>query len=137
MMGEVTDDTIESRTIAAFGISMPGNKKRDDSRLRGWVGKTNIVFGKKWDKGHFIANSIGGEIDGCEMNVFIQNRRLNRGWSDEGKKFREMEKYCFKNPGTFCFHRPIYIGPTLKPFFLEYGILMPDNKLWIAYFDNR
>jgi len=29
-------------------------------------------------KGHFIAHSIGGAVDGWELNVFVQRRELNR-----------------------------------------------------------
>ena len=85
------------------------------------------MFGKKWDKGHFIAHSIGGAVDGIEMNVFVQRRDLNRGWSKEGKIFRVMETYCFMNPNTFCFNRPIYSDKTSKPSYLEYGLLNNKN----------
>ena len=102
------NSTQEPRVIAVYGRSQPRNLKRDDYRLRGWVGATNKIFGSKWDKGHFMAHSIGGAVNGIEMNVFVQRRRLNRGWSNEGKIFRQMERYCFENPNTFCFNRPIY-----------------------------
>jgi hypothetical protein len=44
----------------------------------------------------------------AEVNVFVQLRTLNRGWSAEGKRFRETEAHCEANPGTFCFNRPTY-----------------------------
>ncbi|HET6993246.1 MAG TPA: hypothetical protein VFJ43_18065, partial [Bacteroidia bacterium] len=94
-------------------------------------------FGKQWDKGHFIAHTIGGAIDGIEANVFVQKRDLNRGWSEEGKLFREMEKYGVIHPNTFCFNRPIYEDQSAKPSFYEYGILKDENNLWIECFDNR
>ncbi|MCB0553815.1 MAG: hypothetical protein KDD02_09715 [Phaeodactylibacter sp.] len=127
----------ESRVLAVFGKSSQQKLKRDDFRLRGWVGKTELFFGEKWDKGHFIAHSIGGAVDGLELNIFQQRRDLNRGWSSEGKIFRKMEKYCFENPGSFCFNRPIYLDQSSKPSFLEFGILRPDGKLWVEFFDNR
>lgn len=127
----------ETRVVAVFGLSSPKKIKRDDYRLRGWIGKTEHYFGKEWDKGHFIAHSIGGAVDGMELNVFQQRRDLNRGWSQQGKMFRKMEKYCFDNPGTFCFNRPIYFDNTFKPSYYEFGVLMPDSQLWVELFDNQ
>jgi hypothetical protein len=127
----------ESRLIAVLGLSEPSRKVRDDYRLKGWVGPTEQMYGRRWDKGHFIANSIGGAVDRLEINVFVQRRDLNRGWSAEGKCYREMEKYCVLNPGTFCFSRPIYTDETSRPAFLEYGVLRSDGELWVECFDNR
>jgi hypothetical protein len=93
----------EARLVGVLGRSEPKIERRDDGRLRGWVGPTQKMFGREWDKGHFIAHSIGGAVDGWELNVFVQRRELNRGGSEEGKRFREMEKYCVANHGTFCF----------------------------------
>lgn len=126
----------EGRLIAVMGCSVPRKKTRDDYRLKGWIGPTESTFGAMWDKGHFIAHSIGGAIDGIEANVFIQRRDLNRGWSDAGKQFRKMEKYCFMNPGTFCFNRPLYLDGMSKPAFIEFGLLKKDNTLWVECFNN-
>lgn len=82
----------EARTVGAIGRSSPQSGGRDDSRLRGWVASTEAAFGKEWDKGHFVAHSIGGAVDRAEINVFVQRRALNRGWSHEGKLYREMEE---------------------------------------------
>jgi hypothetical protein len=64
-------------------------------------------------------DTIGSVVDGLEANVFVQRRDLNRGWSPAGKRFREMEKYCVSNRGTFCFSRPFYTDQTAKPAFVE------------------
>jgi hypothetical protein len=130
------DPTAEARLVAALGRSEPRKTARDDTRLKGWVGATEKMFGRAWDKGHFIAHSIGGAVDGLEANVFVQRRDLNRGWSAAGKKFREMEKYCVLNPGTFCFSRPLYSDQGAKPASLEFGVLKTDGTLWVECFDN-
>lgn len=127
----------DARLVAAFGRSNPGKRRRDDYRLRGWIGRTESFFGKRWDKGHFIAHSIGGAVDGIEANVFVQRRDLNRGWSPEGKLFRAMETYCFLNPGTFCFNRPLYADCSARPAFLEFGVRKRSRELWVERFDNR
>ena len=78
-------------------------------------------------------------MDQCELNVFVQRRDLNRGWSVAGKRFRSMEKYCFSNPGTFCFSRPIYslADGSSKPVAVEFGVLKADGELWVEVFDNQ
>jgi hypothetical protein len=70
------DDSSESRLVAAVGFSQSSRvgRRHDDGRLRGWVGPTSETFGTGWDKGHFIARSIGGAVDGLEANVFLQRR---------------------------------------------------------------
>ena len=124
--GRVPYDPVkEARVVAVSGRSVFQAKARDDFRLKGWVGATEAAFGREWDKGHFIAHSIGGAVDRAEVNVLVQLRALNRGWSTEGKLFREMEAYCEANPGTFCFNRPIYEDQTGRPVFIEFGLLKP------------
>ena len=127
----------ESRLVVAFGRSAPKSVARDDGRLRGWLGPTERVFGRNWDKGHYIAHSLGGAVEGFEANVFIQRRDLNRGWSSEGKRFRQMERFCRINAGTFCFARPIYADGTSRAAWLEYGLIRHNGELWVECFDNR
>jgi hypothetical protein len=132
--------TMEARLVAAIGRSAPRMPKRDDSRLRGWAGKTlKDAYGPGWDRGHFIAYCMGGVVDGFELNVFVQRRSLNRGWKSHpgGRLYRKMEDYCAANTGTFCFSRPIYCDETAKPTFVEFGILKNDGELWVERFDNR
>ena len=101
------------------------------------MGATETAFGREWDKGRFIAHSIGGAVDRAEVNVFVQLRALSRGWSGEGKRFREMEAYCEANPGTFCFNRPTYDDQTARPAFFEFGLLKREDRLWTERFQNR
>jgi hypothetical protein len=130
------DPNVEARLVAALGRSEPRETARDDYRLKGWIGATEKTFGREWDKGHFIAHSIGGAVDGLEANVFVQRRDLNRGWSEAGKRFRDMEKYCGLNRGTLCFSRPLYVDETARPAFVEFGVLMSNGELWVECFDN-
>ncbi len=130
------DQTSEARLVAVLGRSNPMKRVRDDYRLRGWIGKTESTFGKDWDKGHFIAHSIGGAVDGIEANVFVPKREVNRGWSISGKRFREMEQYCFSNPDTFCFNRPFYTDNSARPAFFEFGLLKSNKEFWVECFDN-
>lgn len=131
------DDSQEGRLIVALGRSAPSARQRDDYRLRGWIGPTNTAIGREWDKGHYIGHTLGGAVEGVEANVFIQRRDLNRGWSEDGKRFRRMEKYCVDNPGTLCFARPIYADGSSRAAWLEFGVVKSDGQLWVECFDNR
>jgi hypothetical protein len=130
------DSGCESRLVAAWGSSSPKQEPRDDYRLKRWPGRNERRFGKKWDKGHFIAHTIGGAVDHSEFNVFIQRRDLNRGWSEPGKRYRAMEKYCAEHPGTFCFTRPLYADTSSKPSRLEFGALKA-GEFRVEVFDNE
>jgi hypothetical protein len=131
------DAVMEARLIAAYGCSAPKKGSTDEARRKGWIGPSKKMFGPGWDKGHFIANSIGGAVDQSEVNVFVQRSELNQGRSIAGRRYREMEKYCAANPATFCFSRPIYSDQTARPAFIEFGVLKNDATLWVECFDNR
>lgn len=132
--GEVPyDQRIEDRVVAVIGTSARAEERRDASRSRGWVGPTEELLGTERDKGHFMAHCIGGGLD---VNVFSQERRLNRGWSFQGKIYSQMENYCYQQSGTFCFSRPIYADGSSVPRWLEFGVLKTDETLWVEVFDN-
>jgi hypothetical protein len=133
-LGEVPyDQTVEDRVVAVHGISSRADESRNGSRIRGWLGSTGELVGAIRDKGHFIARCIGGRLD---LNVFSQDRKLNRGWSPQGKIYRQMERYCQEHPGTFCFSRPIYRDSSSVPRWLEFGVLKDDETLWVEVFEN-
>ena len=62
-------------------------------------------FGAKYNKGHFIAHGMGEAID---VNLFPQIEHINLGRSQEGKRYRQMERYITSHPGTFVFSKPVY-----------------------------
>jgi len=86
------------------------------------------------DRGHFLGHASGGVLD---INLFPQKRDLNRGWSQEGKLFRQMERYVAMHSRLFFYHRPIYGDCTWIPMRLEYGLLMRDKQWWVEQFENR
>jgi hypothetical protein len=113
---------------------------RKEEEIRDAVGSATgmrLLFGTDFDKGHFIAFSIGGEISGGETNIFPHNGALNRGRSEEGRVYRRLETFAANHPGTLFFHRPVYEQETDTPGWLEVGIIRPDLSLWIEVFDNR
>jgi hypothetical protein len=127
------DQAVEDRLVVVFGRSRPRYIKRDKSRMRGFLGPSSEVFGDNYDKGHFIGHAIGGNLD---VNLFPQRKDINQGLSPRGKVFRRMEKHCFENPGTFCFHRPIYCDRSWHPCIIEFGLLTKEKSFWIERFEN-
>jgi hypothetical protein len=104
--------------------------------MRTYLGSTQKVyshFGNDYDKGHFMANATGGPL---EINLFPQKRAINRGWSEDGKLYRAMEKFVAGNPGTFVFSRPVYKDFSLRPVGLEFGYLSLDGNFEVNYFPN-
>jgi len=143
-MGDTYDEgdrnnlRVESRIVAAYGYSQSPKTLRDVSRMRGWLGATDqyprfINSEMKYDKGHFIAHQSGGGLD---INLFFQRRDINRGWSESGKIYRAMEKYCAVNLGTFCFSRPFYNDRSWHPCAIEYGLVTQEGKFWVERFEN-
>jgi hypothetical protein len=102
--------------------------------MRGFVGHTEKYLGRDFDKGHFIAHALGGSVN---INLFPQVRHINRGWSAEGKIYRQMERYCFENPGGMLFSRPLYADCSSRPAEIEFGVLRTDGTLWVRLFTNR
>lgn len=131
-----TREILECRTLGAFGISGRDIKAENRRRMKSWIGNTTSIFetyGPNYDKGHFIAHGFGGPVD---INLFPQRRDINRGWSTEGKIYRDMEKFVAANPGTFVFSRAIYRGTSFCPSEIEYGYCQADLKFHVREFPN-
>ena len=139
-LGVFIFDHSAERVVLAYALSFVQSKKRDASRMKGFpnpnvsvrkVAGDDAFFA---DKGHFLGHASGGILD---INLFPQRRELNRGWSEEGKKFREMERHVAEKPDTFFYHRPIYDDDSWIPKYLEYGVLKGDSEWWIESFANK
>ena len=132
--GEIPyDQTVEDRVVAVLGTSETADNLRYRNRTPGWIDDAGELVATSRDKGHFIAHCIGG---GPDLNIFSQDRNLNRGWSPQGKTYRRMEKFCQEHSGTFCFSRPLYADASSVPRWLEFGVLENDETLWVEVFDN-
>jgi len=130
-------EMLESRVVAVFGISNTSVNHSNRKMMRKWIGSTAEVFspyGDNYDKGHFIAHGFGGPID---INLFPQRRDINRGWGDEGKPYRQMEKFIAANLGTFVFSRPLYTDLSFCPTELEYGYCIQSLNFEVKRFPNR
>ena len=132
-------DHAAERVTLAYALSVHQLMCRDSGRMRGFPNvnaSVRRVLGDRAftaDKGHFLGHASGGILD---INLFPQRRELNRGWSDEGKRFRSMERHVAEHPGTFFYHRPLYCDGSWIPASLEYGVLVDDVRWWVERFRN-
>ncbi len=144
LRGDVaSDNAVEDRIVAVHGLSQAVHQRRQDSLMRkqplGPVEFIRVhsdhshINRTAYDKGHFIGHALGGLL---HINLFPQSKRINRGWSEMGKLYRQMERYCERNPGTYCFSRPIYTGYSGHPQLIEFGVLKSDGYLWVNQFPN-
>lgn len=129
----LSNDFIEDRTVCVYGISSKKIAARDTSDAFMRQAEARNWSDGNTDRGHYLGHSIGGSI---YANIFPQKREINRGTSQEGKRFRDMEGYLRKTSGLFCFSRPIYFDFSCRPFIIEFGYLDTDFKWVIESFEN-
>jgi len=133
-------DCVSNRVVLAYGVSTPQLMARDAARIRGFpdvnvqVRRVAGADATPYDRGHFLGHASGGKLD---INLFPHERSLNRGWSEEGKRFRQLERLAAENCGTFFFHRPEYVDETWIPASLEYGVLVNGFCWELGLFVNR
>ncbi len=125
------------RLIVTCGVSQRSNEARDAYRIRkfprGAASTLDADSANRFDRGHFMAHASGG---GLGINLFPQLTEVNRGRSDKGKVYREMERRLARSPGTYFFSRPIYSGCTDHPFQIEFGMQDAEQGLWVELFPN-
>lgn len=121
----------DDRTVAAWALTPARVSKRDVSYQRGFP----ITVGpdERVDRGHLIPHLSGGEFG---PNIFRQDRSLNRGWSEDGKRYRAMERNAAAHPGSFYFGHLLYRDDSDWPSEIETGVLH-DDRLFVDRFLNR
>jgi hypothetical protein len=124
--------TQEDRTVAAWALTPPTVAARDVSYQRGFPLPPD-PDGTPVDRGHLIPHLSGGEFG---PNIFRQHRALNRGWSQEGRRFRALEREAAATPGTFYFGHLLYADDTAYPSEIETALLR-GRTLHAERFRNR
>lgn len=119
-----------NRVLAAWGTSNPENRIGDRRLLRRFP---LPVRNRSLDRGHLIALASGG---GENVNLVPQASRLNRGWSDQGRRWRSLERYCASTAGAFIFVTVLYDDLSDIPSSFLYGIEGPGRPWSIDHFDN-
>ncbi len=100
-----------------------------------WQKRFLMDYGNDYDRGHFMAQSIGGDLD---INIFPQKRSFNQRGSAQGNEYRGMGTLAKRNPNSFCFSRPFYSVGTWVPYSIDYGVIAsPDfSQLRCRTFPN-
>lgn len=123
----------EDRTIAVWGRSTTPDRRRDLTRLAGFLPNPSAWSCAGRDRGHLVAHAAGVDLD---LNLFPQSVTLNRGRTTAGRRWRAMERYAALNAGTPLFVRAIDDRSTWVPKALDHGLLR-DGQLCCERFENR
>src|SRR4051794_37161795 len=122
----------EDRTVAAWTVTPAVVGSRDVSYQRGYPMSPGAA-GAAVDRGHLIPHLSGGQFG---PNIFRQDRALNRGWSDQGRRYRALEREAAAALGCLFFAHLIYTDETAEPSEIEIGVLR-GASLHVERFDNR
>jgi hypothetical protein len=122
----------EDRTVAARALTPRVVDQRDAPYQRGFPMAPGADDAPV-DRGHLIPHLSGGEFG---PNIFRQDRALNRGWSEQGKRYRALEREAAGTAGTFYFGHLLYIDDSAYPSEIEIGLLR-GATLHVERFDNR
>jgi hypothetical protein len=131
--GAVGADDADDRVVGVWGNTTPAERAREASRQRGFLPDPAKWSHVGYDRGHFIAHSLGG---GMDLNFFPQASDLNRGNSGRGRRWRRLERLAATRRDAFVFVRPVYTGNTWTPRCLDFGVVS-DGTLEFESFDNR
>jgi hypothetical protein len=130
---DVAGDPQVERTILALGRPEAPTQAREVTYQRGYP-LPQVVANRAVDRGHFIPYTSGGLYG---PNLFVQDRALNRGWSEQGRQYRKLEQLAVAGaPGSSVFILPHYIDQTDVPGFLTLGAVTPDGFA-VDTFRNR
>ena len=122
----------EDRTVAAWALTPDAVAPRDTGYQRGFP-LAATAADSAVDRGHVIPHLSGGDFD---PNIFRQDRALNRGWSEQGKRYRALEREAAIASGTLYIAHLIYADDSAYPSELETGLLR-GTALHVERFDNR
>ncbi len=122
----------DDRVVAAWGCSARPTETRDRSRMAGFLPGRKRWADRGRDRGHLISHGAGGGVD---VNLIPQAVSLNRGRSSQGRRWRAMERYAARHPGTPLFVRLVYADRTWVPAAIELGLLR-DGALQTELFTN-
>lgn len=116
-----------ARLIGVYGRSDPQGEPRDDRRIAGFPSPQRD-FPIPVHRGHAAGHQLGGPDEG--YNLFPQVGAVN-----QGGRWRDLERYCADNPGTFMFMHAVYQSDSDAPALLEYGVER-DGTLTVERFKN-
>lgn len=122
-----------ARTVLVIGRPEHPSAPRDANYQRGYP-MPELHAHRAVDRGHFIPYTSGGLYG---PNLFVQDRALNRGWSESGRRYRALERLAIAEaPRSLLFALPHYIDHSNTPEFLNLGV-MTASEFHVDTFRNR
>ena len=125
-------DRPANRVVAAWGYSKPDERVGDRRMLRGFP--LPATREQALDRGHLIALASGG---GESVNLVPQASGLNRGYTEQGKRWRALERYCAATPGVFIYVVLGYEDVSDIPAHFDFHIVDLEGGARSKRFTNR
>lgn len=125
-------DASDARVVGVWGRATTVSRPREQSRQRGFLPDSSRWSRAGFDRGHFVAHSLGG---GMDVNFFPQAVDLNRGRSPAGRRWRELERRAGASADALVLVRPVYDSDTWVPRWLDFGVVV-GGDLDVETFDN-
>lgn len=119
------------RTIGAFTRALRPDVARETTYQAGYPLEQDGAL-RPVDRGHLVPYTAGGMFG---PNLFRQDRALNRGWSMNGRLYRDFERRAV-HAGAFFFCALDYCDTTDYPSIVELG-LWDDKGIESEPFRNR
>jgi Holliday junction resolvase-like predicted endonuclease len=126
---ETGDEVRHDRTLGVSSVLAGAQRPRDESYQAGFP---MLQRGRHVDRGHLIPHSGGGDFG---PNIYAQDWALNRGLSEDGRRYRAMERQAITHGGFF-FVGLRYCDETDYPALVEIGTVI-DGVLDVAALRNR
>jgi hypothetical protein len=118
--------------VAAWGCARTNPGRRDASRMRGFP----LARGLRGDhdRGHLFSHAAGG---GTDVNLFVQARALNRGWSPAGRRWRALERLAVLRADAVLVVRLVYDDASAVPSALQAALVDDTGIIRTEYLSNR
>jgi DNA/RNA non-specific endonuclease len=123
----------DDRVVGVWGRLAKPRAARNRSRQAGFIPEPARWSEAGYDRGHFVAHSLGG---GMEINFFPQAKDLNRGSSERGRRWRALERHAASADEALIFVRPLYDGPSWRPALLDFCVVTRAGARG-EWFDNQ
>lgn len=88
------------------------------------------------DRGHLLARASGGD-EGIGINLVPQERRLNRGQGESGRRWRALERLAASDPGAWMFVGLAYVDAGDMPASFHVALVLTDGSARSDRLDNR
>lgn len=132
---DTTDDPNgrESRTVAGWTRVPTSAEPRDASRQRRYPIAPDLAA-RGFERGHLIARATGGGLD---VNLFPQAWQVNQGRSEEGRRFRSLERLAAANPGALQLTRLLWTDESNMPTYVHLLVALTDGSVVQDVFGNE